>query len=63
MSPGLFQDFIDGYQNVKTPPIISWTMGSQLTNLPISGFPIIGFLVGGTLVRILWVANFRLLLY
>ena len=29
MSLGLFQDFMDGYLNFNTLPIISWTVGSQ----------------------------------
>ena len=36
MSPGLSQDFVDGYiKFFKSPPIINWTVGSQSRVVPI----------------------------
>ena len=47
MSPGLSQDFVDGYiKFFKSPPIINWTVGSQSRVVPIKGFPIRGYNCG-----------------
>ena len=48
MSPGLFQDFMDGYIKFKTFLIISWTVGRQLGVIPINGFPISGYITAGS---------------
>ena len=47
ISPGLSQDFVDGYiKFFKSPPIINWTVGSQSGVLSIKGFPISGYNCG-----------------